>query len=119
MMKRIKILAAWAVAALTVQAADGIRVHTIGDSTMADYDENATVTRGWGMYLQQFLDGVTVNNRGKGGADTRGFFEGEALCPGCLYGCRHAGYVARERTQHHPPYGLRRHNDGSQGGQIV
>lgn len=54
------------------------KVHTIGDSTMANYDENATVTRGWGMYLGLFLDGWEVNNRGKGGADTRGFYEGAA-----------------------------------------
>ncbi len=40
----------------------GIKVHTIGDSTMANYDESATVTRGWGMYLQQFLNDVIVNN---------------------------------------------------------
>ena len=25
------------------------KVHTIGDSTMANYDESTTVTRGWGM----------------------------------------------------------------------
>lgn len=25
-----------------------VRVHTIGDSTMADYAENTTRTRGWG-----------------------------------------------------------------------
>lgn len=46
-------------------AAQAIKVHTIGDSTMAQYDPNSTVTRGWGQYLQQFLEGVTVNNRGK------------------------------------------------------
>ena len=27
------------------------KVHTLGDSTMAPYDESATVTRGWGMYF--------------------------------------------------------------------
>ena len=48
-------------------AAQAIKVHTIGDSTMAQYDPNSTVTSGWGQYLQQFLEGVTVNNRGKGG----------------------------------------------------
>lgn len=60
-------------------AANAIKVHTIGDSTMAQYDPNSTVTRGWGQFLQQFLEGVTVNNRGKGGASTRGFYEGESL----------------------------------------
>lgn len=56
--------------------AQAIKVHTIGDSTMAQYDPNSTVTRGWGMYLQQFLNGITVNNRGKGGASTRSFYQG-------------------------------------------
>ena len=56
--------------------AKAIKVHTIGDSTMAQYDPNSTVTRGWGMYLQQFLNGITVNNRGKGGASTRSFYQG-------------------------------------------
>ena len=57
-----------------------IRVHTIGDSTMAEYDENTTDKRGWGMYLGSFFDPafVTVNNRGKSGADTRGFYTGAA-----------------------------------------
>lgn len=57
-----------------------IRVHTIGDSTMAEYDENTTDKRGWGMYLGSFFDQafVTVNNRGKSGADTRAFYTGAA-----------------------------------------
>lgn len=33
-----------------------IKVHTIGDSTMAEYDENTTDKRGWGMYLGSFFD---------------------------------------------------------------
>ena len=57
-----------------------IKVHTIGDSTMAEYDESTTDKRGWGMYLASFFDPafVTVNNRGKSGADTRGFYNGAA-----------------------------------------
>ena len=53
-----------------------VKVHTIGDSTMAEYDENTTDKRGWGMYLGSFFDPafVTVNNRGKSGADTRSFY---------------------------------------------
>lgn len=53
-----------------------IKVHTIGDSTMAEYDESTTDKRGWGMYLGAFFDAeyVTVNNRGKSGADTRQFY---------------------------------------------
>lgn len=55
------------------------KVHTIGDSTMADYNESATVTRGWCQYLQQFFDGITVNNRGKNGASSKSFYEEAAF----------------------------------------
>jgi len=60
-----------------------VKVHTIGDSTMAEYDESTTDKRGWGMYLGSFFDPafVTVNNRGKSGADTRGFYTGAAYWP--------------------------------------
>lgn len=61
------------IGASTLVQAKG-KVHTIGDSTMAFYDEGATVTRGWGMYLQQFLQGITVNNRGKAGASSKSFY---------------------------------------------
>ena len=61
-------------------AQSAIKVHTIGDSTMAEYDENTTDKRGWAMYLGSFFDAnnVTVNNRGKSGSDTRGFYTGAA-----------------------------------------
>lgn len=59
------------VAAAVLPATAIKKVHTIGDSTMANYDENATVTRGWAQYLQQFLTGLTVNNRGKAGAASK------------------------------------------------
>lgn len=55
------------------------KVHTIGDSTMANYDEETTVTRGWAMYLQQFLDGILVNNRGKSGSSSKSFYEEAAF----------------------------------------
>ena len=43
------------------------KVHTLGDSTMAPYDESATVTRGWGMYFGNFLtNGWTSINYAKG-----------------------------------------------------
>ena len=63
------------VAAAVLPATAIKKVHTIGDSTMANYDENATVTRGWAQYLQQFLTGLTVNNRGKAGASSKSFYE--------------------------------------------
>ncbi len=64
-------------------AMSAIKVHTIGDSTMAEYDENTTDKRGWGMYLGSFFDPafVTVNNRGKSGADTRSFYTQAAYWP--------------------------------------
>lgn len=60
-----------------------VRVHTIGDSTMADYNPNATDKRGWGSYLSLFFDSafVTVNNRGKSGASSRTFYEQAAYWP--------------------------------------
>ena len=59
---------------------NAITVHTIGASTMADYDESTTDKRGWCTYLGAFFDPafVTVNNRGKSGASTRTFYEGAA-----------------------------------------
>ena len=48
------------------------KVHTLGDSTMATYDESATVTRGWGMYFGQFLtNGWSSINYARGGRDAR------------------------------------------------
>ncbi|MBP5257406.1 MAG: Ig-like domain-containing protein [Prevotella sp.] len=48
------------------------KVHTLGDSTMAPYDENVTNTRGWGMYFGNFLtNGWTSINYAKGGRDSR------------------------------------------------
>lgn len=53
-----------------------IKVHTIGDSTMATYSDSTTVTRGWGQMFQQFFtDAVTVNNRAKSGASSKSFYE--------------------------------------------
>ena len=79
-----KIFSLFAAMLLSLPMMQGaIKVHTIGDSTMAEYDESTTDKRGWGMYLGSFFDPafVTVNNRGKSGADTRGFYTGEAYWP--------------------------------------
>ncbi|MBR6087853.1 MAG: hypothetical protein IKP84_08230 [Prevotella sp.] len=58
------------------QAQAAKKVHTLGDSTMAPYDESATVTRGWGMYFGNFLtNGWTSINYAKGGRDSRGGYE--------------------------------------------
>lgn len=57
-----------------------IKVHTIGDSTMATYSESTTVTRGWGQMFQQFFtDAVMVNNRAKSGASSKSFYEEAAF----------------------------------------
>lgn len=79
-----KILSIMMAAMIGLPLANGaVKVHTIGDSTMAEYDENTTDKRGWGMYLGSFFDPafVTVNNRGKSGADTRSFYTGAAYWP--------------------------------------
>ena len=62
-------------------ATAAVKVHTIGDSTMSDYNPSATDKRGWGTYLGLFFDTayVTVNNRGKSGASTRTFYEQPAF----------------------------------------
>ena len=58
---------------LCTVAGSAKKVHTLGDSTMAPYDESATNTRGWGMYFGQFLtNGWTSINYAKGGRDSRG-----------------------------------------------
>ncbi|MCR5818744.1 MAG: hypothetical protein K6F89_06585, partial [Prevotella sp.] len=58
---------------LCAVAGSAKKVHTLGDSTMAPYDESATNTRGWGMYFGNFLtNGWTSVNYAKGGRDSRG-----------------------------------------------
>lgn len=65
-----------ALAIMVCTAITAKKVHTLGDSTMAPYDESATVTRGWGMYFNNFLtNGWTSVNYAKGGRDSRGGYE--------------------------------------------
>lgn len=80
---------------MVLGASAKIKVHTIGDSTMSNYKPSATVKRGWGMYLQAYLDSalVEVNNRGKSGASTRTFYETEALWPSVKAQVRPGDYV--------------------------
>ena len=75
-----KILSILTAILLLTMPSQAIKVHTIGDSTMAEYDESTTDKRGWCMYLGSFFDPafVTVNNRAKSGSDTRGFYTGAA-----------------------------------------
>ena len=73
---KLKFIAAAALAACASLCVEARKVHTIGDSTMATYDENTTVTRGWGQMFQQFFKGdITVNNRAKNGASSKSFYE--------------------------------------------
>ena len=49
-----------------------VKVHTLGDPSMADYDPSVTVARVWGMYVSQFLTGgATAVNYARGGRDSR------------------------------------------------
>lgn len=76
-MKNVKLLGVFALCLFGcyLVKAGNIIVHTIGDSTMANYDENTSEIRGWGMMFQQFFkDGVTVNNRGKSGSSSKSFY---------------------------------------------
>ena len=69
-MKR-KLLFLLSLVVLLAATGSAKKVHTLGDSTMAPYDEKATVTRGWGMYFGQFLtNGWTSINYAKGGRRT-------------------------------------------------
>lgn len=53
-----------------------VNVHIIGDSTMADYVENTTRTRGWGEMLQSFYtDEVKVLNYARGGRSSHSFYK--------------------------------------------
>ena len=67
MMKKI-LLSRAAIATLQISQAQEVKVHTIGDSTMADYNENTTFTRGWGEMFQEFFnDDLQVINYARGG----------------------------------------------------
>lgn len=58
------------------QSVNAVTIHSIGDSTMANYDEGSTDKRGWGMMFQQFFNSnVKVNNRAKSGASSKSFYK--------------------------------------------
>lgn len=78
---RTKILIPIIAALMVSTAASAIKVHTIGDSTMATYDESSTELRGWGQMLEQFFSGLTVNNRAKSGSSSKSFYNGSAYWP--------------------------------------
>ena len=70
---KAKLLFLMGLVVLLASTGSAKKVHTLGDSTMAPYDESATNTRGWGMYFGNFLtNGWTSINYAKGGRDSRG-----------------------------------------------
>ncbi len=65
------------------------KLHTIGDSTMANYPtDGSTDKRGWAQMLQQFfnIDNLTVNNRGKSGASSKSFYKEASFWPTLVTG---------------------------------
>ena len=60
--------------------AEGIVVHTIGDSTMSHYDQDVPAQKGmdgWGDFLQDCMkDGVTVKNWADRGETARSYYRG-------------------------------------------
>jgi len=65
------------------------KLHTIGDSTMANYAEDNTANqRGWCQMLQQFFDSdnLIVNNRGKSGASSKSFYKESSFWPTLVKG---------------------------------
>lgn len=87
--------------------ANDLRVHTIGDSTMADYAENTTRTRGWGEMFQEFFtDSVSVFNYARGGRSSRSFYE-EGLWDKVRHNILPGDYVLIQFA----------HNDEKEGGK--
>lgn len=88
-------------------SAQQVRIHTIGDSTMADYAENTTRTRGWGEMLQEFFDStkVKVVNYARGGRSSRSFHH-EGLWEHVMQNIRPGDYVLIQFA----------HNDEKEGG---
>ncbi len=73
----------------------GVTIHTIGDSTMADYaTDGSTDKRGWSQMFGQFLDDeVSVNNRGKSGASSKSFYQESAYWTTVLKQISEGDYV--------------------------
>lgn len=72
-----------------------VTIHTIGDSTMANYDESSTDKRGWCQMFQQFFDenAVTINNRGKSGASSKTFYRDAGYWNTVVEGIEKGDYV--------------------------
>lgn len=91
---RLKFYAAAALAVCATLYAQARKVHTIGDSTMATYNESTTVTRGWGQMFQQFFTtDITVNNRAKNGASSKSFYKESPYWESVKKQIEHGDYV--------------------------
>ena len=76
MMRKLLFFGVFAVLESCLVCTQNLKVHTIGDSTMADYMENTTRTRGWGEMLQEFFSKeVQVINYARGGRSSRSFWK--------------------------------------------
>ena len=74
MMRKLLFFGVFAVLESGLVWTQNLKVHTIGDSTMADYMENTTRTRGWGEMLQEFFSKeVQVIHYARGGRSSRSF----------------------------------------------
>ena len=88
LMKLLSLVVAVIISVPTITLAKK-KLHTIGDSTMANYaTDGSTDKRGWAQMLQQFFntDNVTVNNRGKSGASSKSFYKEAAYWPTMVTG---------------------------------
>lgn len=78
-MKRIFLFGLMAMLALAVKA-EGLVIHTIGDSTMSHYDQDIPAQNGmdgWGDFLQDCMkEGVTVYNWADRGETARSYYRG-------------------------------------------
>lgn len=74
--------------ALSATAGPKKKVHTIGDSTMANYADNSTDRRGWAQMLQQFFNpaNITIDNRAKSGASSKSFYKESPFWPTLIKG---------------------------------
>ncbi len=107
-MKKIKRFLLSALVAALPAGIAAATLYTCGDSTMADYaTDGSTPTRGWGQYFGAFFnDDITVVNRGKGGMDVRGFYDGAAYWPTIKKALQPGDYVLLQFA----------HNDEKNGG---
>jgi len=53
-----------------------LKIYTIGDSTVQDYNDGYSPRKGWGQMLQHFFNpsGVTVTNKAVGGTSSKSFY---------------------------------------------